>query len=48
VAYLSRANSFTPVINCNPRRNLLLIWTNKKPIICKTCFTIQLVVIVWL
>jgi hypothetical protein len=22
---LSRANSFTPAINCNPRRNLLLI-----------------------
>ena len=45
---LSRANSFTPVINCNPRHNLLLIWTNKIPIICKTYFTIQLVVVVWL
>jgi hypothetical protein len=32
---LSRGNSFTMVINCNHKRNLLLIRTNKMPMTCE-------------
>jgi hypothetical protein len=35
MGHLSRANRFTPVINCNHKRDLSLIWTNRIPMTCE-------------